>query len=86
MKQRGITLIELMVGIIIFAVFVLIIVGAGTATNTSGISYGVNGIMETRCVDGYKVLVGQTGHPIQMLDKNGNGVTCDTELKLIRGE
>ena len=87
MKQRGITLIEIMV-LIAIAMIVIMIFSTGISgiSATKGVTYGVNGLMETRCVEGYKVLVGQTGHPIQMLDKNGNGITCDTELKLIRGE
>ena len=85
MKQRGFTLIELMFVIIMLCILVVIMLG-GAGLSTQNISYGVNGVMETRCVDGYKVLVGQSGHPIQMLDHHGNGIACDTETRLYRGD
>jgi hypothetical protein len=78
MKQRGMTLIEVMVLCIIGTIITMIILGAiGINGTQTEYSYGINGPMETRCAGGYKVVVGQTGHPIQLLDLQGHGVPCD---------
>ena len=78
MKQRGFTLLEFMVATIILLSFVMIIVGAGVgATNgNSNISIGINGMMETRCVEGYKFIVDQNGNTRQILDEFGKGARC----------
>ena len=83
MKQRGFTLLEFMVATIILLSFVMIIVGAGVgATNgNSNISIGINGMMETRCVEGYKFIVDQNGNTRQILDEFGKGARCETQSK-----
>ena len=82
MKQRGFTLIELMVAIVIFAIFVMIIVGAGTSmSGNSNISVGINGVTESRCIEGYKFVITQDSTR-QILDEFGKGVRCSQELKI----
>lgn len=77
MKQRGFTLIELLVGIVIFACFVMVIVGTvSSMSGNSNISIGINGMMETRCVEGYKFVIDQDGRTRQILDEFGKGVRC----------
>lgn len=77
MKQKGFTLLELMIAIVFLMCFVMIIVGAGVATNgNSNISIGINGMMETRCVEGYKFVIDQDGRTRQILDEFGKGVRC----------
>ena len=77
MKQRGFTLIEMAVAIVIFMVVSMMAVnfinGVGTG-NT--VSYGYNGLTESRCIDGYKFIVGQDGGVRQIMDELGRGVKC----------
>ena len=81
MNQRGFTLIELLVAIVIFACFVMVIVGTvSTANGNSNISIGFNGVTESRWIEGYKFVIGQDGHTKQILDEFGKGVRCQGEL------
>ena len=77
MKQRGFTLIETTVVIVI--VLTVILMAApfvnGTGTGNS-ISYGYNGLTESRCIDGYKFIVSQDGGARQIMDELGKGVKC----------
>lgn len=80
MKQRGITLIEVLVlisiaGIIIAIALPLLI---GVPLSNGNISYGVNGMTESRCIEGYKFVVGEDHNPRQILDEFGKGVRCES--------
>ena len=44
--------------------------GGGTVT------YGLNGVVESHCMDGYRVVVGSRGHVTQLLDEQGHGIKC----------
>ena len=76
-KQKGISLIELMIVIVFIATFGLIIAGgfAGMSGN-SNISIGINGMSESRCIEGYKFIVDQNGNTRQILDEFGKGARC----------
>ena len=77
MLQRGFTLIELMFAIVMFTI--VLMVGFGFLnTETKNLSIGYNGVTETRCIDGYKFIIGERGRPTQMLDHHGNGISCET--------
>ena len=77
MKQRGFTLIELMIVIVIGMIVLSIIAGAvGSSGSNSSISYGINGMTESRCIENYKFIVGQDGNTRQILDEFGKGVRC----------
>jgi competence protein ComGC len=79
MKQRGMTLIEIMVLIVI--AITVILIGAGFLTQNQmgpqAYSYGANGLIEVRCMNNLKFVVGENGHVTQMLDSEGHGVKCD---------
>jgi prepilin-type N-terminal cleavage/methylation domain-containing protein len=78
MKNRGYTLIEVMIVIIMIG-----IVGITVASITTGVavgsavSWGINGVTEMRCIEGYKFIVGQEGQARQVMDEFGKGVRCE---------
>lgn len=81
MKQRGMTLIEVLVLIAIMTIIAA--VGAGFLSNMNSqmgpkaYSYGANGLIEVRCMNNYKFIVGERGHVTQLLNESGHGVKCD---------
>ena len=78
MKQRGFTLIEMMIVIVMAMIVLSIVAGAvGGLSNNSTISYGINGMTESRCIEGYKFIMGTEGSPRQILDEFGKGVRCE---------
>jgi prepilin-type N-terminal cleavage/methylation domain-containing protein len=80
MKQRGFTLIETMVCIVIGVVVLLIAAPAlfGFSSSTGNISYGAMGITESRCIENYKFIMDQRGNSRQILDEFGKGVRCES--------
>lgn len=79
MKQKGFTLIELMIALTFSSIIiwlVVMIVSAGGIPSDNTVSYGINGLTETRCIDGMKFIVGQSGSVQQILGPNGGGVSC----------
>ena len=75
--QRGFTLIEMMVVlVIIMVVATMVMNGIGAMGGNSTISFGVNGMTEVRCIDGYKFVVGDQGQARQILDEFGKGARC----------
>lgn len=81
MKQRGFTLIELAISIIFgltILMFVFGFLGAVNSGGNSNISFGINGMTESRCIEGYKFIVGQEGQVRQILDEFGKGVRCES--------
>ena len=83
MKQRGATLIELMIGFTFIMIIGLIALPViiGTSNDTGNVSWGVNGMTESRCIENYKFIVGQDGSVRQILDEFGKGVRCEKASK-----
>jgi prepilin-type N-terminal cleavage/methylation domain-containing protein len=79
-KQKGFTLIEMMVVFVIIMVVFLIAlpVIVGVPLNNGNLSIGVNGMTESRCIENYKFIVGQDGNARQILDEFGKGVRCES--------
>lgn len=81
MRTRGFTLIELMVAIVILLAVGIMASGVLNAVNGAGqgsnISIGINGVTESRCIEGYKFVIGQDGNTRQILDEFGKGVRCE---------
>ena len=79
MKQRGFTLIEMMIAVVfILCIGMFVINAVNGVSNAGNISWGINGMTESRCIEGYKFIVGQEGQARQILDEFGKGVRCET--------
>ena len=79
MKQHGMTLIEILVGCIIVATIIMIAIPVlvGNSQGNGNVSWGVNGMTESRCIEGYKFVMDQKGNARQILDEFGKGVKCE---------
>lgn len=82
LKQRGFTLVELFIAIVITVVIVIFIatiimsVSGGNSGNRE-YSWGLNGMTEVRCIGGYKFIVNQDGTVRQVMDEFAKGVKCE---------
>lgn len=75
--MKGFTLIELLMALAIVAIMAAIFLNGGAAmSGQSTVSFGINGITEARCIDGYKFVIGEGGQARQVLDEFGKGVRC----------
>jgi hypothetical protein len=78
MKQKGITLIEMMIIIVITIILFLVIYGPVKGVKQGNeISFGANGLTEVRCIGGYKFVIGADGQARQMLNEFGKGAKCN---------
>ena len=46
-------------------------------TSSSSLSWGINGVMEMRCVNGMQFTVDQSGNARQVIDEFGKGLRCN---------
>jgi prepilin-type N-terminal cleavage/methylation domain-containing protein len=81
-NQRGFTLIEMILALVIIMIVGTMAFNAvGFATGTNKVSFGINGMTESRCIEGYKFIVNQNGGTRQILDEFGKGVRCDAVVR-----
>lgn len=79
-KQYGrLTVVELF----IITVIAIIFVSLGTkfwagVQGNSNITFSVNGVVESTCIEGYKFTIDQQGNARQILDEFGKGAKCGT--------
>ena len=76
-KQKGFTIIEAMVIAIIILILTTVAISAFQGVNSGTISVGINGVAESRCIEGYKFVLDNKGNTRQILDEFGKGVRCD---------
>jgi prepilin-type N-terminal cleavage/methylation domain-containing protein len=82
MKQNGFTLIEMLIALVIgLTVLTMIANAVGFTSGNNSVSFGINGMTESRCIEGYKFVIGEQGQPRQILDEFGKGVRCETAKK-----
>ncbi len=81
-KQKGFTIIEMLVFFVISLTVLTMIANAiGFTSGNNSVSFGINGMTESRCIEGYKFVIGEQGQPRQILDEFGKGVRCETKVK-----
>jgi prepilin-type N-terminal cleavage/methylation domain-containing protein len=78
--MRGFTLIEMLIGMAIVVILAAALFAGGTALfgGSSTISFGVNGLTEVRCINGYQFVIGEGGQARQIIDEFGKGARCET--------
>lgn len=63
--------------VIVTCIGVIAIITALVMLNNHGsITIGINGITETRCINGYQFVIGEGGQARQVLDEFGKGARC----------
>lgn len=77
--QQGFTVIELMICIVIVLIICTISFNIynGSRNGFGNVSVGINGMTESRCIDGYKFILGHRGNAQQVIGANGGGVQCE---------
>jgi hypothetical protein len=69
--------VKIFIGVAIALLFASVVMGiSGTAGSSSTLSFGVNGLTEMRCINGFMFMVGQDGGARQVLDEFGKGARC----------
>jgi prepilin-type N-terminal cleavage/methylation domain-containing protein len=72
--HAGYTLIEMLITVAIG--LILLVVGISALKGNSNVSWGINGVTESRCISGYQFVIGEGGQARQVLDEFGKGVRC----------
>ena len=75
MRGRGFTIIELSIIVAIIGIVLAVILGNHKHRNAD-LSFGFNGAVETRCINGYSFVVGKDGGARQVIDDHGKGARC----------
>lgn len=77
--QRGFTLIELLIVVAVLGILGAILapaLGLVERQDSRSLSWGFNGVMESRCVGGYQHTIDHRGRATQTLGADGFGITC----------
>ena len=74
-NQNGFTMIELIIGLVMVMTVGMIVISAISGKGND-LSLGINGLSETRCIGGYKFIIGEGGQARQILNEQGGGIHC----------
>ena len=73
----GHTVIEYLIMVITIGVLALLAYDVYDVTRQPGaLSIGIIGVVEVRCISGYRHTVTEEGGARQLLDQNGRGIPC----------
>lgn len=73
--MKGFTLIEVAIFLAIVGILAYVAM-VGMDAESLNVSFGVNGMSETRCIAGYQHSVGAGGQARQILNEHGGGIPC----------
>lgn len=85
-NQKGFTMVEVFITVTIVGVLIgfgvmVFSVGKTMLDGNANVSLGINGLTESRCIEGYKFILDQDGRSRQILNEFGKGVACDNDQK-----
>lgn len=80
-KNLGFATIEFFIALVIVMIICTTCfnIYTGAQIGFSNVSMGINGMTESRCIDGFKFTIDQRGFTRQIMDELGHGVKCTTE-------
>ena len=72
--DRGLTFLEFMLVLAIVAIVISTLLPYFYTTGK--VSYGIFGVVEERCLGGFRFVVGWQGKTSQIMDAKGHGIPC----------
>ena len=75
MKQSGFTLFELLF-VVVALTLIMTTIYAFSKQSESDVTFGINGFVENRCINGMQFIIDQRGRATQVMDEHGQGLKC----------
>jgi hypothetical protein len=75
--MKTVTFFNVIFTIVFIAIVATVVLNVASAVSNSGsVSFGIGGMTEIRCMDGYKFVMSGEGQARQILDEFGKGARC----------